>query len=130
MMVIGKAAAQSGVSAKAIRYYEQVGLIPKAARADNGYRHYTQDAVETLRFIHRARQMGFSVKECRSLVALFVDRERASADVKSMTLAHIEEIDQRIAKLSGIRATLAELADKCSGDHRPDCPILNDFSRE
>lgn len=128
-MNIGKAALKAGLSAKAIRYYEQVGLMPQPARAENGYRHYTEEAVETLRFIHQARRMGFSVNECRNLVDLYKDKGRASADVKSMTLAHIADIDQRIAELQSIRATLAELAAKCQGDDRPDCPIINDLAQ-
>ena len=128
-MNIGKAALKAGLSAKAIRYYEQVGLMPQPARAENGYRHYTEEAVETLRFIHRARRLGFSVNECRGLVALYKDKGRASSDVKTMTLAHIEDIDRRIAELKRIRATLAELAARCQGDERSDCPIVNDLAQ-
>ena len=123
-MNIGDAAKQSGVSAKTIRYYEDIGLIPPAVRAGNGYRHYSQSDVETLRFIQRSRHLGFSVKDVGGLLTLWRDKKRASADVKAMALSHIEEVERRIAELQSIRDTLHHLTDRCHGDDRPDCPIL------
>ena len=128
-MNIGETAKQSGVAAKTIRYYEEIGLLPPAARAANGYRSYTVEAVETLRFIAQARRLGFSVSECRDLLMLYQDRNRASADVKALTLSHIAEIDRKLAELHEIRATLVELTEKCRGDSRPDCPILKGLAR-
>ncbi len=127
-MNIGEAAALTGLPAKTIRYSEQVGLMAPAARADNGYRHYGEPEVHTLRFIQRARSLGFSVAECRELLALYFDRHRPSASVKAITLHRIADIDQKIAELKGLRATLTHLADKCHGDDRPDCPILADLA--
>lgn len=127
-MKIGQAADRSGVAAKTIRYYESVGLLEPAARRGNGYRSYGEGDVETLKFVNRARGLGFSVKDCRNLLALYRDRKRASADVKAVALDHISSIDLKIAELQGMRATLAELADKCQGDERPDCPILDDLA--
>ncbi len=127
-MNIGQAADRSGVAAKTIRYYESVGLVEAAARRGNGYRSYGEAEVETLKFVNRARGLGFSVKDCRNLLALYQDRKRASADVKAVALDHISNIDLKIAELQGMRATLAELADKCHGDERPDCPILDDLA--
>ncbi len=128
-MNIGEAAKQSGVAAKTIRYYEEIGLLPAAVRAANGYRSYTREAVETLRFISQARRLGFSVSECRDLLMLYQDRNRASADVKALTLSHIAQIDEKLAELQEIRATLVELTEKCRGDSRPDCPILKGLAR-
>ncbi len=125
---IGEAAAQSGVSPKTIRYYESIGLIRPAARAANGYRHYAAPDVQNLRFIQRARGLGFSVKECGALLALYEDKARSSADVKAMALGQVEEIDRKISELRSMRATLSDLAEKCHGDQRPDCPILDDLA--
>ena len=127
-MNIGEAAALSGLPAKTIRYYEEVGLVAPAARADNGYRDYGDAEVHTLRFVQRARGLGFSVRECRELLALYFDHRRSSASVKAIALGRIAEIDRKIAELEGLRATLAELAEKCHGDERPDCPILADLA--
>lgn len=124
-MNIGTAAKRSGVPAKTIRYYESVGLIPSAGRTTAGYRVYTARDVETLRFIHSARSLGFSVKEVAALLALWNDQERASADVRTLALQHIADIDAKIAEMQGIRRTLQALVDSCHGDHRPDCPILD-----
>ena len=123
-MNIGTVAKQTGVPAKTIRYYEDIGLIEPAIRADNGYRQYRERDVETLRFVQRARRMGFSVKDVGNLLELWRDRNRASADVKAMALGHIEEIETRIAELESIRDTLVRLTSQCHGDDRPDCPIL------
>lgn len=124
-MNIGTAAKRSGVPAKTIRYYEGVGLIPSAGRTAAGYRVYSDADVETLRFIHRARSLGFSVKEVAALLTLWHDRGRASADVRALALDHVAGIDARIAELEGMRRTLMALVDRCAGDDRPDCPILD-----
>lgn len=124
-MNIGTAAKRSGVPAKTIRYYEGVGLIPSAGRTAAGYRVYSDADVETLRFIHRARALGFSVREVAALLALWQDRGRASADVRALALDHVAGIDARIAELQAMRRTLMALVDICAGDDRPDCPILD-----
>lgn len=123
-MNIGDAAAASGVSAKMIRYYEQAGLIPPAARSASGYRLYNAADVHRLRFIRRARDLGFSVAEINQLLDLWHDRARRSADVKRLAQAHIEDLEERIARLRQMADTLQHLADCCAGDHRPECPIL------
>lgn len=127
-MNIGAAARRSGVPAKTIRYYESVGLIAPAERTAGGYRVYERQDVETLRFIHRARGLGFSVAQVADLLALWKDRNRASADVKSMALGQISAIQGKIAELEAMRNTLEELAERCQGDSRPECPILNDLA--
>lgn len=127
-MNIGTAAKRSGVAAKTIRYYEEIGLIPKASRTDGGYRDYSDRDVEMLRFIHRSRALGFPVKEVAELLALWRDRSRSSAQVKELALHRITDIDTRIAELKSIRRTLTELATRCHGDDRPDCPILQDLA--
>ncbi|KAB7742752.1 Cu(I)-responsive transcriptional regulator [Parvibaculum sedimenti] len=124
-MNIGEVATRSGVPAKTIRYYEDIELIESADRAANGYRSYTEEAVHTLRFVARARNLGFTVDECRDLIALYRDKARASADVKRIAEGHIAEIDKKIEELRSMRATLADLADRCHGDDRPDCPIID-----
>ncbi len=129
-MNIGEAAAASGVSAKMIRYYERVGLIPAAHRTEAGYRVYGDADVHTLRFIRRARNLGFSVEQMRDLLALWQDRNRASARVKALALSHIEELDNKIRELQTMRGTLEHLARNCHGDHRPDCPILADLAAD
>ena len=123
-MNIGTAAKLSGVSAKTIRYYESIGLIPQADRADNGYRDYGGTEIETLRFIKRARSLGFSIEAVRNLLDLWQNTERASADVKRIALEHIADVELRIQELQSIRDTLKHLTDCCHGDGRPDCPIL------
>ncbi|MEM7025180.1 MAG: Cu(I)-responsive transcriptional regulator [Pseudomonadota bacterium] len=127
-MNIGEAAAMSGVPAKTIRYYEEVGLIGPAPRGDNGYRAYSDRDVHMLRFVQRARSLGFSVQDCRQLLALYRDPQRASAEVKTLTERRIADIDRKIADLAGMRATLVELAENCHGDERPECPILDDLA--
>jgi MerR family copper efflux transcriptional regulator len=127
-MNIGEASSASGVSAKMIRYYEQIGLIPNAIRTDSGYRVYSDKDVETLRFIRRARDLGFSVEEMTNLLALWQDRGRESGEVKRIALAHIASIEQRMRELEGMARTLRHLAGHCHGDHRPDCPILDDLA--
>ncbi|MDH4981829.1 Cu(I)-responsive transcriptional regulator [Hyphomicrobium sp. D-2] len=123
-MNIGEAAKASGVSAKMIRYYEETGLIPKATRTESGYRDYTPSDVHMLRFIRRARDLGFAVTEINELLGLWRDTSRRSADVKKIAKAHISELRQRIDELEEMAGTLQVLIDGCSGDDRPDCPIL------
>ncbi len=115
-MNIGELSSLSGVPPKTIRYYEEIDLIPAAARSDNGYRAYTEDAVHTLRFVASARNLGFTVEQCRGLLALYRDKSRASADVKKMANDHIAEIDRRMDELSAMRPVLADLAQRCNGD--------------
>lgn len=129
-MNIGEAARQSGVSAKTIRYYESLGLIPAAARTETGYRVYGARDVRMLQFIRRARSLGFSVRQVSDLLALWQDRGRSSADVKAVAQAHIAEVDQRLDELRSMRETLTDLVEKCHGDDRPDCPILQDLAGE
>lgn len=123
-MNIGEASKASGVSAKMIRYYEDTGLIPAAARTESGYRAYARNDVHRLGFIRRARDLGFSVAEISELLSLWSDRSRQSADVKRVAKAHIAELEDRIASLREMADTLQELVDCCAGDGRPDCPIL------
>ena len=127
-MNIGEAAAASGVSAKMIRYYEQIDLIPPAERTGAGYRLYSEQDVATLRFIRRARDLGFSVEEMTTLLALWRDKNRASAEVKRIAEDHIGDIERRIRELQAMAGTLRHLASHCHGDARPDCPILEDFA--
>lgn len=127
-MNIGEAAARSGVPAKTIRYYEEVGLIRPAPRAGNGYRDYGERDVHVLRFVQRARSLGFGVQDCRQLLALYQDPERASAEVKALTGRRVADIDRKMAELAGMRATLVALAESCHGDARPECPILDDLA--
>jgi MerR family transcriptional regulator, copper efflux regulator len=129
-MNIGEASKASGVSAKMIRYYESIGLIPPAGRTDAGYRVYTDRDVHTLRFIRRARSLGFSVEQMVELLALWRDRSRASADVKQLALSHVEELKAKIAELQEMANTLQHLADHCHGDERPDCPIIEDLAAD
>ncbi len=129
-MNISQAARRSGLPAKTLRYYEEIDLVGPARRAANRYRDYDEQDVHRLRFVARARNLGFNVGECRALLALYGDRERASADVKAIAERHIEEIERKVQELEGLRATLKELADKCHGDERPDCPILDDLAGE
>ncbi|MEK9660703.1 MAG: Cu(I)-responsive transcriptional regulator [Alphaproteobacteria bacterium] len=127
-MNISEAAAQSGLPAKTIRYYEEIGLVAPAARRENGYRDYAERDVHTLRFLNRARDLGFSVEDCRALATLYTDRNRKSADVKALAQARIDDIDRKITELRAMRRTLQHLAERCHGDHRPDCPILDDLA--
>lgn len=127
-MNIGAAAEATGVPPKTIRYYESIGLIPPATRAENGYRHYTGFDIETLKFIQRTRHLGFSVKDVGGLLALWHDKDRTSASVKALALNHIYDVEQRIQELDTIRKTLIDLTERCHGDDRPECPILDEFA--
>ena len=126
-MNIGEAARASGVSAKTIPYYEAAGLIATAGRTGGGYRVYTQADLYVLRFIKRARDLGFSIERIRRLLDLWQDKSRASRDVKRLALDHVAEITAKIAAMSTVRDAVQELADKCDGDDRPECPILHDL---
>jgi len=127
-MNIGEISRETGVTSKTIRYYESIGLIPLAARRNNGYRAYRPNDVSVLKFISRARALGFSLEEVRGLLTLWHDKERASADVKALALDHVEKIEARITELQSVKYTLLELTEKCHGDDRPDCPILDDLA--
>jgi MerR family copper efflux transcriptional regulator len=127
-MNIGEASKASGVSAKMIRYYEQIGLIKPAHRTDSSYRTYVENDVHTLRFIRRARDLGFSVEQMKTLLALWRDRSRASADVKAIALEHIAELERKAAAIAEMTSTLKHLASHCHGDDRPDCPIIEGFA--
>lgn len=126
-MNIGEAAKASGVSAKMIRHYEEQGIIPKASRSLSGYRTYSDKDVHVLRFVKRARGLGFGMKEIKTLLGLWKNKSRPSSDVKRMTLKHIQELEQKISELESMVKTLKGLAHNCHGDHRPDCPILEDL---
>lgn len=128
-MTIGDAAKASGVSAKLIRYYESIGLIPEAGRTASGYRVYSANEVNVLRFIKRARTLGFGIERIQHLVGLWQDRSRCSAEVKRVALAHVAELEAKIAELQAMADTLTELADACHGDDRPECPILKDLAQ-
>ena len=127
-MNIGEAAAKSGLPAKTIRYYEDIGLVEASTRRENGYRDYDEQDLHLLKFVQRARSLGFTVEECRDLLDLYRDRSRASADVKALAIHRIGDIERKIAALQGMQATLEHLIDKCQGDDRPDCPIIDDLS--
>lgn len=129
IMTIGHAAARSGVPPRTIRFYEELGLVKPADRLANRYRGYDESNVQTLRFIRSARDLGFSLREIDKLLALYRNRRRASEDVKRLALAHVAELDHKITELTRIRDTLADLARRCRGDQRPDCPILDELER-
>ena len=129
-MNIGEAARRSGVSAKMIRYYEASDLVPKAARSEAGYRHYTEADVHTLRFVRRARDLGFTVEQIADLLALWRSRDRTSADVKRLALAHVAALEAKAAELQAMSRTLRDLAERCHGDSRPECPIVEDLAEE
>ncbi len=124
-MNIGTAAQESGLPTKTVRYYADIGLVAPHGRAGNGYRAYGSGEVQRLQFVRRARAFGFSVGECRELLGLYGDRNRASADVKRLALARIERLEAQMRELAALRDDLARLADACKGDGAPDCPILN-----
>ena len=128
-MNIGIAAERSGVPAKTIRYYESIGLIRAAARTAGNYRDYDDADLQTLHFIQRARMLGFSVMDVGALLALWRDKRRASATVKRLAEGHIAEIDRRMEELKSMRRTLTHLIERCHGDDRPDCPIIDELAR-
>lgn len=126
-MNIGQAARHTGLSAKMIRYYEAIGLLPAAGRSDSGYRRYGEHDLHRLGFIKRARDLGFSLEEIGKLLGLWQDRQRASAEVKALALTHIDQLNRKIAELTSLRDTLSDLAGSCQGDERADCPILKEL---
>ncbi|MCP1727560.1 Cu(I)-responsive transcriptional regulator [Natronospira proteinivora] len=125
---IADAARASGVSARLIRHYESRGLIPAPHRGANGYRYYQPRDIERLRFVHRARNLGFSLAQIRQLLDLWQNRQRSSQEVKRLALSHIAELEAKIRELEDMRNTLRHLADHCQGNDRPDCPILDDLA--
>ena len=126
-MNIGEAAGLTGVPAKTIRYYEEVGLV-RPARDANGYRAFAERDVHKLAFLGRARGLGFSIEDCRRLLALYEDHSRASAEVKRVAEEHLDDIDRKIRELQGMRALLGHLVESCHGDDRPDCPIIDELA--
>jgi Cu(I)-responsive transcriptional regulator len=124
---IGEAARRSGVSAKMVRHYESLGLLPAVDRTEAGYRQYAEREVHTLRFIKRSRDLGFSMAEIADLLKLWQNRRRPSADVRKIAARHLADLDQRIEEMAGMRKTLAHLVHCCHGDQRPDCPILDEL---
>jgi MerR family transcriptional regulator, copper efflux regulator len=128
-MNIGQASNASGVSQRMIRHYEKIGLIPAAARRDSGYRDYSDADVARLRFVAHSRDLGFPIEEIRSLLGLWQDRKRSSADVKALATARAEDLGRKARALKQMRATLLDLANRCHGDDRPDCPIIEDLAR-
>lgn len=123
-MNIGDVAKATGISAKMIRYYEETGLIRAALRSYSGYRVYTESDIQTLRFVRRARDLGFTVKQIDDLLTLWLDRDRASADVKQIAMSHVAELEKKMQELKEMTEALRHLASNCQGDKRPDCPIL------
>lgn len=126
-MNIGKAAELSGLPSKTIRFYEEIGLVTPG-RAQNGYRDYSDTDVHLLKFLQRARSLGFSIEECRTLLSLYEDDHRASADVKALALQKISQVETKILELQSLKQTLSHLAENCHGDDRPDCPIIDDIA--
>lgn len=125
-MNIGTASEKSGLPPKTIRYYEDIGLL-RPDRAENGYRDYSTSDLHRLRFLQRARGLGFSVEQCRQLLSLYDDKERESADVKRIAAAKLVEIERKIAELVALKEMLGHLVEHCHGDHRPDCPIIDEL---
>lgn len=125
---IGQAAEQAGVSVKMVRYYESIGLVPRASRTQGGYRLYTENDIHQLVFIRRARALGFTIDEIGKLLALWRNKRRASAEVKRLALNHIDALEEKIAELEAMRDSLRHLARHCHGDERPDCPILEELA--
>ena len=126
-MNISDVARRAGLPAKTIRYYEEIGLV-KPPRDTNGYRAFRESDVHKLAFLSRARALGFTIEDCRTLLTLYEDKTRASADVKELASAHLHKIEDKIAQLQSMRDTLSELVQSCAGDDRPDCPILKDLA--
>ena len=130
MMNIGQAASASGVSAKMIRHYEEVGLLPAAQRTDSGYRQYVDVDVQTLRFIRHSRDLGFSLPEIAQLVSLWQDRTRSSREVKALAKTHIRELEEKAQELLAMKSALEHLVRCCRGDDRPECPIIETLANE
>lgn len=128
MMNIGEAARRSGVSAKMVRHYESLGLLGGVRRTESGYRQYDDDTLHSLHFIRRARDLGFDMKEIAALLQLWRNRRRSSAEVKRIALAHVADLERRIAAMQAMQRSLQQLAHCCAGDDRPDCPILDDLA--
>ena len=128
-MNIGDVAGASGLPAKTIRYYEDIGLV-RPHRSSNGYRDFSKTDAHKLAFLARARSLGFSIEDCRTLISLYEDRGRASADVHRIATGHLSDIERKIAELQSLRRTLQDLVGRCHGDDRPDCPILDGLSGE
>lgn len=126
-MNIGDVAERSGLPAKTIRYYEEIGLL-RPRRGANGYRAFDESDMHKLAFLARARSLGFTIEECRALIALYDDKARASSEVKDVALRHLNQIDRKILELQSMRATLDDLVGRCHGDDRPDCPILDSLA--
>ncbi|TKZ22357.1 Cu(I)-responsive transcriptional regulator [Shimia litoralis] len=126
-MNIGEISERSGLPAKTIRYYEDIGLITPD-RSENGYRLFGAQDLHKLTFLARARALGFSIEDCRTLMALYEDDTRASADVKHVAIQHLHRIEEKIEQLQSMRQTLSHLVSTCAGDNRPDCPILKDLA--
>lgn len=126
-MNIGDVAKRAGLPPKTIRYYEEIGLITPL-RDTNGYRRFRESDLHKLAFLGRARALGFTIEDCRTLLALYDDKTRASADVKDLAQAHLNKIEDKISQLQSMRDTLSELVQSCAGDNRPDCPILSDLA--
>ena len=127
-MNIGQAATAAGVTAKMIRHYEQLGLIPEAARTDSGYRQYTAREVAVLTFIRQSRSMGFSIRQIAQLLTLWADDQRQSREVKALAAQHIAELDRKMQEMAQMKAALERLATGCHGDQRADCPILDELA--
>jgi Cu(I)-responsive transcriptional regulator len=127
-MRIKEASLRSQLAAKTIRYYEEAGLLEPAKRRPNGYREYTEKDVHVLRFIRRARSLGFTVQDCRELLSLYTDQQRSSRSVRTVAIRRLGEIERKLAELQSLRDALTDLVDRCHGDHRPDCPILADLA--
>lgn len=129
-MNIGEAAKRSGVNAKMIRHYEEIGIIPKAARSNAGYRMYTSADIHTLVFVKRARGLGFGMKEIKKLVGLWRNKRRSSLEVKTLAFQHIHGLEQKILEMKQMVDALKSFASGCHGDHRPECPIIDELSKE
>ena len=127
---IGQAAQRANVSSKMVRHYESLGLLPTVVRTDSGYRQYTEKEVHTLRFIKRARDLGFSMPEIAELLKLWQNKRRSSESVKRIAAVHVADLDQRITELTAMKRTLQTLVNCCHGDHRPDCPILDELGQD
>lgn len=129
-MNIGEAAQRSGISPKMLRHYESLGLLPEVARSASGYRQYGEKEVHTLRFIRRARDLGFAIAEIAELLKLWQNRQRSSAEVKRIALAHVADLERRLTEMQAMKRSLEALASCCHGDERPDCPILEQLAGE